>query len=291
MLYKNNTSINDARFNLFGFELFVEQPFFELTVRRDHIIHDTLNGLATGKKYLQRPLKVQFMNEEAEDAGGVKKEFFMILFQKILQSDYGMFTEDENSHLVWFSGFSGFEEELENYRMVGTLCGLAVYNSILVAFPFPLALYKVLLDQQPTLEDLCELSPVEGRSLQELLDYQGDDFETISFFKDVFCLTFTFSCTALGQTETVDLKTEGSKITVTQLNKNEYVQLYVRNRLLIGLNGEIGRQANAFKDGFRMVANSRVVSFFQPRELMELVVGNENYDWTEFKKIHSTVYP
>uniref|UniRef100_A0A1I7XGH8 HECT domain-containing protein n=1 Tax=Heterorhabditis bacteriophora TaxID=37862 RepID=A0A1I7XGH8_HETBA len=78
----------------------------------------------------------------------------------------------------------------------------------------------VLLDQQPTLEDLCELSPVEGRSLQELLDYQGDDFE------DVFCLTFTFSCTALGQTETVDLKTEGSKITVTQLNKNEYVQIH-----------------------------------------------------------------
>lgn len=35
----------------------------------------------------------------------------------------------------------------------------------------------MLLDQKPTLEDLTELSPVEGRSLQALLEYQGDDFE------------------------------------------------------------------------------------------------------------------
>ncbi|KHJ85863.1 hypothetical protein OESDEN_14401, partial [Oesophagostomum dentatum] len=170
------TSMNGARLTLFGFDLFIEQPFFELTVRRNHIVQDTINGLLSiDRRYLQRPLKVQFMSEEAEDAGGVKKEFFMILFQKLLQSDYGMFVEDPDSHLVWFSGFD--IEEVNYYKMVGILCGLAVYNCVLVAFPFPLALYKILLDQQPVLEDLTELTPVEGRSLQELLDYQGDDFE------------------------------------------------------------------------------------------------------------------
>ncbi|KAJ1345626.1 hypothetical protein KIN20_000201 [Parelaphostrongylus tenuis] len=92
------TSMNGARLNLFGFNLFFEQPFFELTVRRQHIVQDTINGLLScERRYLQRPLKVQFMGEDAEDAGGVQKEFFMILFQKLLQSEYGMFIEDPDS--------------------------------------------------------------------------------------------------------------------------------------------------------------------------------------------------
>ncbi len=30
------------------------------------------------------------------------KEFFMLLSQRILNPDIGMFVEDEESHLVWF---------------------------------------------------------------------------------------------------------------------------------------------------------------------------------------------
>lgn len=52
-----------------------------------------------------------------------------------------MFVEDPDSHLVWFSGYD--VELLDYYKMIGILCGLAVYNSVLVDFPFPLALYKV----------------------------------------------------------------------------------------------------------------------------------------------------
>uniref|UniRef100_A0A158P5R9 tRNA (cytosine(34)-C(5))-methyltransferase n=1 Tax=Angiostrongylus cantonensis TaxID=6313 RepID=A0A158P5R9_ANGCA len=237
------TSINGARLNLFGFNLFIEQPFFELTVRRQHIVQDTINGLLNSdRRYLQRPLKVQFMGEDAEDAGGVQKEFFMILFQKLLQSEYGMFIEDPDSHLVWFSGYD--VQEVHYYKMVGILCGLAVYNSVLVAFPFPLAVYK-----------------------------------------DVFCLNFTISYAAFGSTETMELKPDGANISVTQSNKSNYVERYVHHRLCIGRSGEVERQAAAFRDGFKMVLNSRIIAFFQPRELMELVVGNENYDWSELRKI------
>lgn len=33
-------------------------------------------------------LQVHFIGEEADDAGGVKKEFFMLLFQELLQEKY-----------------------------------------------------------------------------------------------------------------------------------------------------------------------------------------------------------
>ena len=47
-------------------------------------------------------LQVVFADEPGEDEGGVQKEFFMLLLQEILNPDFGMFTEDEESHFVWF---------------------------------------------------------------------------------------------------------------------------------------------------------------------------------------------
>lgn len=42
------------------------------------------------------------MGEEGEDVGGVQKEFFMLLLHEILNPDFGMFVEDDESHFVWF---------------------------------------------------------------------------------------------------------------------------------------------------------------------------------------------
>ena len=42
-----------------------------------------------------------------------------------------------------------------------------------------LVLFQFLLKKPIGLEDLAELSPTEGRSLQQLLDYDGEDFEEV----------------------------------------------------------------------------------------------------------------
>jgi E3 ubiquitin-protein ligase HERC3 len=49
------------------------------------------------------------------------------------------------------------------FHLIGITCGLAIYNSTVVDLHFPLALYKKLLNVKPSLEDLKELSPTEGR--------------------------------------------------------------------------------------------------------------------------------
>lgn len=57
---------------------------------------------AIQKSYLPFCSQVTFVGEEGLDAGGVRKEFFMLLLRNILNPDFGMFVEDEESHLVWF---------------------------------------------------------------------------------------------------------------------------------------------------------------------------------------------
>lgn len=95
--------------------------------------------------------------------------------------------------LIFFSSHSSFlislqTMESENvFLMVGILCGLAIYNSIIVDLSFPLAMFRKLLGETPGLDDLKELDPIVGRSLQQLLDYDNADLA------DVFCLNFTVS--------------------------------------------------------------------------------------------------
>ena len=53
-----------------------------------------------------------FVGEEGFDAGGVRKEFFMLLLREILNPDFGMFMEDDESHLIWFREKVEFTENM-----------------------------------------------------------------------------------------------------------------------------------------------------------------------------------
>lgn len=48
-------------------------------------------------------LQVIFDGEEAVDAGGVTKEFFLLLLKELMDPVYGMFTHYPESNLLWFS--------------------------------------------------------------------------------------------------------------------------------------------------------------------------------------------
>ena len=63
-------------------------------------------------------LKVKFLGEEAEDGGGVRKEFFMLLVREIFDPKYGMFKEYDETRAVWFSE-DPYEEDTM-YFLVGT---------------------------------------------------------------------------------------------------------------------------------------------------------------------------
>lgn len=162
---------------------------------------------------LRKPLKVKFLGEDGEDAGSIRKEFFLLVIKEVLDQKYGMFQENEESRLIWFAPNSF--EDLEMYKLVETICGLAIYKISIINLPFPLALFKKLLKQKLDLADLKELSPTEGRSMQDILNYELDDME------DVFDLTFEISRNSFGKLETTRLKSNGDKIPVNQQNKYE----------------------------------------------------------------------
>uniref|UniRef100_A0A671SI96 HECT and RLD domain containing E3 ubiquitin protein ligase 3 n=1 Tax=Sinocyclocheilus anshuiensis TaxID=1608454 RepID=A0A671SI96_9TELE len=242
--------------------LLARNPFLVLHVRRNLLVSDALRELTVYNDVdLKKPLKVIFDGEEAVDAGGVTKEFFLLLLKELMDPIYGMFTQYSESNLLWFSDKCFVEHNW--FHLIGIICGLAIYNSTVVDLHFPLVLYKKLLNVSPTLDDLKELSPTEGRSLQQLLEYEGDVEET-------FCLNFAVSCWTLK---------EFVSFLCWSLRK-EFVHAYLQ----YVFSDSVQEQYSAFSSGFLKVCGGEILSLFQPSELMAMVVGNNNYNWEEMEK-------
>ncbi|XP_006084674.1 probable E3 ubiquitin-protein ligase HERC3 isoform X1 [Myotis lucifugus] len=253
--------------------LLARSPFLVLHVRRNNLVGDALRELSIHSDIdLKKPLKVIFDGEEAVDAGGVTKEFFLLLLKELLNPIYGMFTYYQDSNLLWFSDTCFVEHNW--FHLIGITCGLAIYNSTVVDLHFPLALYKKLLNVNPGLEDLKELSPTEGRSLQELLDYPGEDIE------ETFCLNFTICRESYGVIEQKKLIPEGDKVTVCKDNRQEFVDAYVNYIFQISVH----EWYTAFSSGFLKVCGGKVLELFQPSELRAMMVGNSNYNWEELEE-------
>ncbi|XP_020278361.1 probable E3 ubiquitin-protein ligase HERC4 isoform X2 [Pseudomyrmex gracilis] len=244
-----------------------------LNVSRENIVTDTLSQLQQyDSSELKKPLRVKFYGEEAEDVGGVKKEFFLLLLREILDPKYGMFKEYEETNTIWFS-IDSLEDQVM-YFLIGVLCGLAIYNFTIIDLPFPLALYKKLLGEPVGLNDIKGLSPVMANSLQSILDYNGEDFE------EVFCLNFEITREAFGEQISVELLPNGKEISVTLKNKQQYVNLYV-NYIL---NTSVEPHFSSFSKGFHKVCGGRILKLFHSHELMSLLIGNQNYDWEELER-------
>ncbi|XP_065409537.1 probable E3 ubiquitin-protein ligase HERC4 isoform X3 [Chrysemys picta bellii] len=248
-------------------------PCLILVVRRDNIVGDAMEVLRKTKNVdYKKPLKVIFVGEEAVDAGGVRKEFFLLIMRELLDPKYGMFRYYEESRLIWFSDKTFEDSDL--FHLIGVVCGLAIYNFTIVDLQFPLALYKKLLNKKPSLDDLKELMPDVGRSMQQLLDYPEDDIE------ETFCLNFTITVENFGTTEVKELVPKGADIPVVKQNRQEFVDAYVDYIF----SKSVASLFNAFHTGFHKVCGGKVLQLFQPSELQAMVIGNTNYDWKELEK-------
>jgi E3 ubiquitin-protein ligase HECTD2 len=184
----------------------------------------------------------------------------------------GMFTWDEDSGYCWFNANS-FESS-DQYFLVGVVLGLAIYNSTILDIQLPLACYKKLLDVHCGLDDLKTFKPAVVNSLDQLLDYEGDDFE------DVFGLDYVCDKGAYGQVQTVELVPGGANKPVTKTNRHgalpggranaDYVRRYVEYIL----DTSISKQFEPFKRGFNHVCGGNALSLFRPEEIELLIRGS-----------------
>ncbi|KAJ3171992.1 hypothetical protein HDU88_006804 [Geranomyces variabilis] len=250
-------------------------PFLVLEIRRDRLVADVLDQLRQKGADLKKPLKVRFIGggEEGMDQGGVQKEFFQVIMNMLLDPSYGMFTYDEDTRSSWINGAS-LESEQE-FELVGSIVGLALYNGVILDVHFPRVMYKRMLDEVPSLEDIKEGWPALGKGLQQLLDWEDGDVG------DVFVRTFEISYEVYGTVKNFPLVAGGEDLIVTNQDRDKYVDLYIHHFVVESTR----RQFTAFRRGFYKICGGRALKMCRPSELELLLCGvaTDDLDFRELE--------
>lgn len=264
-----------------------QDGYFHLRVRRDCMVDDSLRQISeavgAGQEELKKGLRVHFTGEEGVDAGGPRKEWFLMIVRDIFDPNHGMFVYDDESQTCYFNPNS-FETS-DQYHLVGALLGLAIYNSTILDVALPPFAFRKLLAAAPsaaassgnissltgtkgqmtyTLADLAEFRPSLATGLQQLLDFDGDVEETYAW-------DFVAPIERYGTVSNVPLISNGEATPVTNANRQDFVNAYVRYLL----DTAVSRQFEPFKRGFFHVCAGNALSLFRAEEIELLIRGSD----------------
>eukprot|EP01102_Stenamoeba_stenopodia_P007284 TRINITY_DN2037_c0_g1_i2.p1 TRINITY_DN2037_c0_g1~~TRINITY_DN2037_c0_g1_i2.p1 ORF type:complete len:1571 (-),score=283.93 TRINITY_DN2037_c0_g1_i2:330-5042(-) len=170
------------------------------------------------------------------------------------------------------------------FQFMGCFVAKALLDSRILDMPFSNAFYKWILGQELSWKDLKEISPFIGSTLDKFItliikkkelekaSQSGEqklrDLEAQIFGGTIedLCLDFTMP----GHSDW-ELKPDGTKITVTIDNVEEYVNLIVEEYLIKGVEGSLRH----FAKGFNSVFSMDSLKAFSVAELDSLVCGEQ----------------
>jgi len=260
-------------------------PYCILRVRRDNIVSDAAREIHRRRADLHKPLKVVFVGEEGIDEGGPTREFFTLVTRAIFNPDYGMFTpldddtrvpqqEQAGARLLWFAPGGCDAVGADEYELVGTVLGLALYNSTLLELAFPRVVYKLLQGGVPAFDDLKDASPRLHSSLCDMLRHPPDAVEAD------FGLNFEVSYSVMGEVRTAELQPDGASTAVTGTNVREFVALYAD----WFLSRSVAPECAAFRRGFARLCDGPASRLFTPSELEQMLCGTEDLDFEALER-------
>ena len=249
-------------------------PWMVIAIERNFLLQQTLLHIANASPMdLKKPLKVIFIGEEGVDEGGVRKEFFQLLIQQLFNFEYGMFVPIQNSRSIWLNKENHWSKD--EYSLVGSLLGLALYNGILLDIHFPSVFYKKLLQKELVFDDLRSVDSELHRGLLQLLNFSPrEDIE------NVFCRTFSVEYDEFGEKKTIELIPNGFNIPVT----SENYELYVEKMSQWILTDSITQQFDALYEGFVKVIDPSSLLLLIPEELELLMIGTPHLDFKELEQ-------
>ncbi|KAF8925867.1 hypothetical protein BGZ52_006373, partial [Haplosporangium bisporale] len=257
-------------------------PYLVLELTRAHLVEEAFEQIVKKHSDLKKPLKVAFVDvgEEGMDQGGVTKEFFQLMVEKVFDPQFGLFTElQDGSRAWWFEGCLDGSSHVElspqevqirliEYELVGILVGLALYNGVILGVRFPSVVYRKLLGWEVGLDAFIESFPDLGNGLEQMLTWSDGDVY------DIFLRSYEISYEHLGQVSTIPLIPQGEDIPVTNENRHAYVEAYVNHYV----NKHVEREFQAFQQGFEKICGGEALKLLRPEELELLLCGNSDLD-------------
>jgi len=237
---------------------------WSLVIRRSHLVESSVSAVvaATPSQLLAHHLEVDFQGEDAIDMGGPMREWLDLLGRELaaghtlshvphLASDKAWHMTEQLSDL-WDHSRDGMllpkpgdEDRLQFFVAVGRLLALSLRLSDNFPLPLSLIVYKCILEQPVTAEDIQQLDPdFYMQRLERLLIPRGADTLAEMLGER---LTFMSAGTSWRSAE-VPLVKGGETMQVTEENKQRYAVLLSEDYLVGGIREELAAISNGFYD-------------------------------------------
>lgn len=255
-----------------------EEGHMRICVRREHLLVDSIQAvMSLGREDLRKIWRFEFMGEDGIDAGGLAKEWFLLVTKAIFDADSGLWVSSEGNQMLMrinpASEATCPEDHLIYFRFLGRVLGKAVFEGQLVSGHMVQYLYKYLLGWPITFDDLESVDADLHQNLKKLLDVNPDEVEYL-------CLDFTAAQTRLGETIQVKLVPDGEDRAVTGDNLSEYLEVYFKYIML----ERIKPQLTEFLLGFYDVLPEPLLSVFDYQELELIMCGLPTIDMDDWIK-------
>uniref|UniRef100_A0A674K1Q7 HECT-type E3 ubiquitin transferase n=1 Tax=Terrapene triunguis TaxID=2587831 RepID=A0A674K1Q7_9SAUR len=244
-------------------------------VRRDHVFEDSYRELhRKSPEEMKNRLYIVFEGEEGQDAGGLLREWYMIISREMFNPMYALFRTSPGDRVTYTINPSSHcnPNHLSYFKFVGRIVAKAVYDNRLLECYFTRSFYKHILGKSVRctggLRDGLSWGRLDGAALSG----NGAPPHPLP--------PLTPQVQEFGVCEVRDLKPNGANILVTEENKKEYVHLVCQMRMT-------GRRLRggsaAFLEGFYEIIPKRLISIFTEQELELLISGLPTIDIDDLK--------
>ncbi|KAG3098656.1 hypothetical protein PI125_g15270 [Phytophthora idaei] len=246
-----------------------------LKIRRDAVLSESMHLLMlVPAADLRQRLRIEFIDEPGLDAGGLLREWVLLLCEQLFDESYGLFQRthaDQSGYWINPNSREIHRDHLHCFQFVGRLLAKCLLEGQLLTVHLALPLLKHLLGVPISFSDLEFLDAELHRHTLWLRDNEG---------AEALALDFTAQRQGNdGSIITEELKPGGKDISVADANKEEYLTLLLKHKMF----GAVREQLEALLQGLYDVLPRTLLAVFDYQELELLVCGVPSIDVTDWE--------
>ena len=162
-----------------------ENGYCQIDINRKNYVVESMKQI--NKVDLYKELKINFVGEVSYDAGGILREWFTILFQNLEGEHLNLFIVSDSQDFSYLINpfLKKTNKNLEYFNFIGKLIGKALLDNITINICFNKLIYKLILEEEITFEDLVFIDTPLYTSLKNLKDMNYVNYEDLGLFYSI----------------------------------------------------------------------------------------------------------
>ena len=247
-----------------------------IKISRENCLEESIKEIE--KVDLWREVKISFNGEVSYDAGGLFREWFIILIEELEKKEMKLFEKSENDEISYVFNRNLNENSywsFRYFRFIGKLMAKSIIDNITINLSFNILIYKLILEEQITFEDLKNIDTYLYSSLLSLKNMKPEELDSMEIY-----YTYQYEDSE-GKIVTDELIEGGEDKKVTDVNDyiDKRINYMVKKAKVL---------VEYIQEGLFNYIPKYIIKSLNSYELELLICGRPFIDVNEWK--HNSVY-